>query len=231
MVCLLLTGCRSLLPWGREPKTPEANLAFVLEQNLIRLPSVEINGRSGRYFLATAHARTAMDPSFQGSLQARRVRMNLSEKRSLPLTPVPIDLRGTADAFIGAEPWSHHAITVDYRVGLVTYQEQGIYPDYMVLYPFAAEPAITVLVNGRSIPAVVDTALPDSLVLPRGTSPPGRTTARVEIAGSVFPSIDVALDDVTRARVGNRLLSRFLVTIDYGRRQVGLWRDPRIPLE
>jgi hypothetical protein len=34
---------------------------------------------------------------------------------------------------------------------------------------------------------------------------------------------------VARARVGNRLLSHYLVTIDYGRRMVGLWRDPRIP--
>ena len=43
-----------------------------------------------------------------------------------------------------------------------------------------------------------------------------------------FGTIDIAYENVRHARVGNRVLSRFLVTIDYGRKVVGLWRDPRI---
>jgi hypothetical protein len=52
--------------------------------------------------------------------------------------------------------------------------------------------------------------------------------ATVTVADADFGTIDVQYANVTRARVGNRVLSRFLVTIDYGRKVVGLWRDPRI---
>ena len=37
------------------------------------------------------------------------------------------------------------------------------------------------------------------------------------------------LASVGTARIGNRLLQRFFVSIDYGRRLVGLWNDPRVP--
>ena len=53
--------------------------------------------------------------------------------------------------------------------------------------------------------------------------------AHVKIAAD-FGDVEVLAADVTAARVGNRLLSRFLVSIDYGKHQVGLWRDPRIAL-
>ena len=232
VVCLLLlSGCRSLLPWSRGSQRPEHNLAFVVEKNLLRLTTAEINGRRGRFYLASASQTTLIDRAFTATIGAERPRLTLTDRRSLPLIPVTIDLQGIGDAFIGAEPWSSHAITIDYRKGLVTYQEEGIHSDYMTVYPFSAEPAITILVNGREVTAVVDTALPDSLVLPRGQSAAGRAPARVEIAGTVFPSIDVTYADVSHARIGNRLLEKFLVTIDYGRRQVGLWRDPRISLE
>ena len=36
------------------------------------------------------------------------------------------------------------------------------------------------------------------------------------IADTDFGAIDVGYANISRARVGNRLLSRFLVTIDYG---------------
>jgi hypothetical protein len=50
----------------------------------------------------------------------------------------------------------------------------------------------------------------------------------VRVASTDFGAIDVQYANVSHARIGNRLLSRFMVTIDYGRRVVGLWRDPRI---
>jgi hypothetical protein len=57
-----------------------------------------------------------------------------------------------------------------------------------------------------------------------------RGSVNVRIADTDFGVTDVQYADVSQARVGNRLLSRFLVTIDYGRKVVGLWRDPRTPL-
>ena len=84
------------------------------------------------------------------------------------------------------------------------------------------------LLDGTLLRAVVDTSSPDTLILPRGNG--GRGRASVAIAGTNFGSVDVRFANVQRARVGNRLLSKFLITIDYGKRQVGLWRDPRIAL-
>ena len=206
-------------------------MVFVVENNLLRLTSVEIAGHSGRYFLASASPVSVFDRAFAAKLSGEKPRLTLNENRALPLSPTTADLKGTGDAFIGVEPWGKHAITIDYQSGLITYQEAGIHPEYMTLYRFEEEPSLTVLVDGKSVPAVIDTANPDTLIVPRGKSEAMRKRARVEVAGVLFPSVDIYLGDVTRARIGNRLLSKFLVTIDYGRREAGLWRDPRIPLE
>jgi hypothetical protein len=49
------------------------------------------------------------------------------------------------------------------------------------------------------------------------------------LAGADLGTIDIRLADVSAPRIGNRILSKFLVTIDYGKREAGLWRDPRTP--
>ena len=229
-VCLV-AGCRSTLPWANDTARPEVNIAFTLEQNLIRLPSVEINHRSGRYFFGSAHQRTVLDPQFAASLAAPQHELNLTARESLRLLPQLLDLDGVGDAIIGADAWSERSVTIDYRIGLLTYQKDGIYPADMELFNFRGEPAIEIDLNGRTTRAIVDTALPDTLVLPRGTSPAGRSRANVTIAGARFVNVDVSLADVVEPRLGNRLLSRFLISIDYGRQRIGLWRDPRIPIE
>ena len=91
----------------------------------------------------------------------------------------------------------------------------------------ADAPMIKVIVDGRAIPVVVDTASPDTLTLRSAGTTAGRRNAHVQVGGTDFGDVDVDYADVAVPRIGNRLLSRFLVSIDYGRRQVGLWRDPR----
>lgn len=204
------------------------NFSFTLEQNLIQLKSVRIDNRDGRFILGSAAPRTIVDPRFR----LRRFRahsLQISEKETLRIDPAPHDLHGVADAIIGVEAWRNRAISIDYHSGLVTYQKEGIESGLMQVYQFSAEPMIRVNVNGREIAAIVDTTSPDTLVLPGSVH--GRGTANVSIGATDFGTIDVQYANVARARVGNRLLSRFLVTIDYGRRVVGLWRDPRTPLE
>ena len=225
---ILLAGCRSSLPWSKASERPEANLSFVIEQNLLRLTTAEINGRKGRFYLATAAPRTLFDPAFAASMGSQKASLTLTERRSLALEPVALDLKGIADAFIGAETWALRAVTIDYSKRLVTWQQQGIEAHYMTIFRFTAEPAVTLRVDGREVTAIVDTALPDTMILPRGRSAAGRTQARVELAGLTIPSVDIELADVSRARIGNRLLQHFLVTVDYGKQQVGLWKDPRI---
>lgn len=221
---LLTVSCSRILPWRDEPVANEVNLAFTLEQNLIRLLTVRIDGRTGRFILGSAAARTIIDPSFAPTGK----RIQLSEAEGAPISPASMSLGDVAEAIIGVEPWRNHALSIDYRVGLVTYQKQGIVRDYMTVYRYQAEPSIVINVDGVEIQAVVDTTSPDTLTLPAATS--RRGSAHVHVAGTDFGTIDVGYADVATARVGNRVLSKFLVTIDYGKRVVGLWRDPRIAM-
>jgi hypothetical protein len=156
--------------------------------------------------------------------------LQLSERDSLRFTPVVLDLRGVGDGIVGADVWGSHAVTIDYRAGLLTFQREGIHPELMNVYSYRDAPSINVEVDGRLVPAIVDTSSPDTLVLPREAAAAERRSAHIQIAGTDLGSVDIRLADVARPRIGNRLLSKFLVTIDYGRRQVGLFRDPRISL-
>ncbi len=215
------------LPWRNEPVGEEVNLAFLLERNLIELQSVRIDDRPGRFILGSAAPRTIVDPRF-ALLPGENHNLRFGERQTVRINPAPLDLEGAADAIIGIEAWRNHAISIDYRSGLVTYQKAGIRPGLMDIYRYTAEPRINVVVNGQQISAIVDTTSPDTLVLPGPAS--RRGSVAITIGRTDFGLVDVQYANVTQARIGNRLLSRFLVTIDYGRRVVGLWRDPRIPL-
>jgi hypothetical protein len=229
LVAILFASC-SLLPWQREAPPNEVNLGFTFENNLVFLTTAEINNHSGRVLFGSANLRTILDPAFAERVRGHNYRLQLNHRESIPFTPVVMNLGGVGDAIVGADIWDAKAVTIDYRAGLVTYQKEGIYPDYMTIFRYDGEPKVLAEVDGRAIPAVVDTALPDTLVVPRGETPAGRRTAHVNIAGTDFGKIDIAAGNVAQARIGNRLLSKFLVSVDYGRRQVGLWRDPRIPM-
>jgi hypothetical protein len=228
---LLCTMCAT--PWAHEPLGQEVNLAFIVRNNLIFLPSATVDGKSGRFLLAVANARTALDSGYAATLPPAAWRgarsLQLTEKEALRFTPVDLDMHHVADGIIGADVWGDRAISIDYASGLLTYQKEGIHPEMMTIFGFTDEPHVTLTVDGKQVDAVVDTASPDTLILPRGSTAGGRTHARVQLAGTDFGDIDLLLADVAEPRVGNRILSKFLVTIDYGKHEVGLWRDPRTP--
>lgn len=225
---MVLTGCGSTVPWAGQNPAAEINLAFTTRNNLLFLPTVSINGTRGQFFFGTATPRTIIDTPFANKLAAGSYRLRLNNRETLNITPLALPLSGVGDALIGADVWSKFAVSIDYRTGLLTFQKDGIHADYMTLFRFEGEPAIVVNIDGQDVPAVVDTALPDTMMLPRGASPSSRAQAHLVIAGHDVGTVDVGRGDVNRARIGNRLLSKFLVSIDYGRQQVGLWRDPRI---
>jgi hypothetical protein len=220
---LLTASCARYLPWRDEPGPTEVNLAFTLERNLVELQTVRLNNRTGRFLLGSAAPRTVVDPRFAGG---GPYALQLTDKETVRLSPAQLDLGGVADAIIGVEPWQSRAISIDYRSGIVTFQKEGIHTGYMKIFRYNDAPTIYVNVDGRDVPAIVDTTSPDTLVLPRAQN--GRGTARITIGDTDFGTIDIGYANISQARVGNRLLSRFLVTIDYGKRVVGLWRDPRI---
>ena len=223
-------SCASV-PWRDEPTGTEVNLAFTIEKNLLVVSTASVQSHRGRFVFGSAEPRTVLDATFAQSLNTgATLALQISEKQSVTITPLVTDLHGTADGILGADVWGSHAVTIDYVSELITYQLEGIHPEAMTLYRFTGEPKINVTVDGRTTSAIVDTTSPDTLVLPRGSEKARRGTAKLAVAGTEFGNIDIAYGDVTAPRVGNRVLSKFLVTIDYGRREVGLWRDPRTPL-
>jgi hypothetical protein len=225
---LFAAACSSILPWHDEPTGNEVNVTFVILNNLLFLNSVSVDGRPGRFLIGSAQPRTIVDPKFTRDTGLHSLQLN--QRESLRFTPVFSDLHGVADGIVGNDVWGDHAITIDYRSGMLTFQREGIHPDLMIVYKFAEEPTVNVVVNGQIISAIVDTTSPDTLVLPRAAAASERRTAHIQIADTDFGNVDIRTADVAAPRVGNRLLSRFLVSIDYGRHQVGLWRDPRIAL-
>jgi hypothetical protein len=216
---------RSMAPWRSQPEHPEVNLAFTLEKNLVVMQSVSVDGKRGRFLLGSATPQTVLDPKLRPGSGPHAVQ--LSTRDSVRFTPVAADMHGIADGILGADVWGNHAVSIDYFAGLVTYQKDGGHHDLMAVYPFAGEPAVQVSVDGETIDAIVDTTSPDTLTLPRASKRPSRAKARITLAGADFGEVDVRYADVAAPRIGNRLLSHFLVSIDYGRRVIGLWRDPR----
>src|SRR5678815_2028132 len=108
VVMILLTGgCKSVLPWSDEPIGSEVNLAFKLERNLIELQSIRIDNREGRFLLGTAAPHTVVDPKF---LTERTNHVLQMGKQTVRILPATTDLRGVADAIVGAEAWGRHAI-------------------------------------------------------------------------------------------------------------------------
>lgn len=221
VLALLASACA--LPWKSE-RPGNVNLAFVPRQNLLELTNVRVSGRSGRFVLGTAAPATVIDTAFH--TPGPQV-VTLGSRNSVTIEPRVGSLGGVADAIIGADAWREGSITIDYRAGVLTWRRQGAVTSQMEIFRFTAAPAIEVTVNGVKHTVVVDTASPDTLTLPGREA--RRGAVHVVIAGSDFGTVDVQYASVTQARVGNRLLTHFLVTIDYGQQIVGLWRDPRAP--
>jgi hypothetical protein len=228
LALLFAAACSSILPWHDEPVGREVNITFVIRNNLLFLVGASVDGRAGRFLLGSSQPRTILDPKFTPDGGPHSLQLN--QRESLRFAPVVADLHGLAEGIIGADVWGDHAITIDYRAGILTFQREGMHADLMILYKYAEAPSINVAVDGRIVSAIVDTTSPDTLILPRAAAASARRNARIQIADTDFGNVDIRTADVAVPRVGNRLLSRFLVTIDYGRHQVGLWRDPRIAL-
>lgn len=230
LAVVLAAGCSAMLPWSRssEGRANEINVAFTLKNNLLFLNTVTINGHRGRFLFGSATPRTVVDRRLVDELggPTRNYMLGVNDRQTFTFTPVFLDLASAGDAIVGWETFAPNAVSIDYRVGLLTLQSEGIYTSMMSVYQFSGAPAIDVEVNGTRLSAIVDTSLPDTMVVPGTTS--GRGKAHIVVAGNDFGEVDVRVGGVQQPRIGNRLLSKFLISIDYRAGRVGVWRDPRI---
>lgn len=218
------------LPWNTNPNEHEINVAFRLQNNEIAIPSATIGGQSGTVLLATATPRTAIDFTFakRAGLAGKSTVMRFGQRHKIAIQPVFLDLEGLADATIGADAFPHQSVTIDYKKLLVILRPV---PDtsQMARYSYSGAPNVPVILNGVPGRAVVDTLLPDTMIIPSTIA--GRASGRMKVSLSVggvaFPEVDARVADVTDIHLGNRVLANFLVTVDYTRKTVALWRDPR----
>jgi hypothetical protein len=223
ILALLVLSCSR--PWSGE-KIDEINLVFTLQKNQI-VVGATVAERSGAFVVGSAQPKTVIDRAFL-PVAPDRVRLVLSDRFSTEVAPVVEDLGGMLDGILGADAWQNTTLTVDYSKQLLTLSRQSAKSMEGRLHRFSGAPALAVLVDGRREEAIIDMALPDTMTLPRqGRQGSARTKVRLELAGYDMGIVDAAITDSTAIRIGNRLLSKFLVTIDFRHGTVALWRDPR----
>lgn len=222
-IAVTTSACVSL-PWRREVPD-EKNVAVVLSRNLL-IATQQVNGHEARVMFGSAHARTVIDSRFaKANGISGTATIRLGEKERITVRPIAADLGAVADLLIGSDAWQGMSVTFDYRKQLVTLSSRSRRASDLAAYRFAgSQPEIPVVVDGRQLTAVVDTANPDTLLLP-ANGDPRRVKSIVTIGGQRFET-DIVYANVSEPRLGNRLLSEFLVTIDYRRREVRLWKQP-----
>ncbi len=213
----------------------ERNVAFRLHNNLPVLDA-EIDGRAVTLVIGTALPTTvlggerAREIGFATRRRKSRVFFgNLTGTRVSPLV-IELDKVIPADGILGADAWAGRTITLDYRRRLAIIDPAGPIPEGFHSWSFKGPPRISVVLNGIVLPAIVDSAIPDSAIIPEAlledTGSP-RQAVDLEIAGLAFDDLDVLTAPTGDIRIGNRVLSHFLVRIDYEHRTVALWPDSR----
>lgn len=222
VLLIVLPGCQTWRQYRSESKFQEFNAVFVLDRNQPVLSSATLNGVEGRFIVSTASPRTVVDASLGRS---RAMPFHAGNGFNARIEPETADLGAAGDALIGADAWGRRRISIDYAKGLLTIwtAPKGSAGD-MEAYHFESVPRIPVRVGGSVYLAIVDSALPDTLVLP---GEKGRSREQVTLAGIDLGAIDISRSAVTEPRIGTRLLAGLLLTIDYRERWVAVWRDPR----
>jgi hypothetical protein len=223
VLLLLLGGQLACLPWRHEVSDASTHV-FQLENNLPYLRA-SVDDRPVRMILGTASPATILDGALARSFGLREggtISLALGN-RVRSVVPDTASMRGVADGIIGADALGE-VITVDYRSQLISLRP-ALPPEYVdhFVYAFTGPPAIDLTVDGVLHRAIIDTTLPDSLILPARQWSGSRGNATLAIGDDRFV-IDIASGPVQEARVGNRILSRYLVTIDYPNRRSYLWR-------
>lgn len=214
-----LLGCQSSAPRGRS-----TSIAFTLERNVVRVEGV-VDGAPASLIVATGLPETLLTPQLAKS----RSSVTLGERYTVRIRPTAApEIAPVADGLLGIDAFSNSVLTVDYHRGLLLLGRDVPPVRDAPRFAFNRIPAVDVTVDGQGRRAIIDTSNPDTLVLPMGPrGVEGRRPVKLTVAGIDFGSVDAAVGPVDAVRIGNRILSRFLVTIDFERREVSLWSDPR----
>jgi hypothetical protein len=200
----------------------EQNLSFTIDRNQLVFDGVEVEGLRGRFIVGSATPKTILDSGFvrkHGLASAGTFRVTLRQTGVTEVDENILDLAGEIDAIIGSDVLGP-VLVVDYRTRLATRIRQFRPEGDGVSHSWQDRPRFPLVIRGRRVEGIVDTTIPDTVVVPRELFPqwsPGRHRADIEIAGMRLENIDIRVAEVSEVLIGNRILQHFLVTIDYER--------------
>ncbi|HEY5609853.1 MAG TPA: hypothetical protein VIL97_01495 [Thermoanaerobaculia bacterium] len=226
MTLLFVAGCS--VPWKNE-RRDAINIAFDLRNNQ-PIITAKVNHKPGAFVVGSAQPVSVVDPNFLQVHRGRRnsqVTVTLGERHSLRVAPAPVETRPIADGILGADAFRASTLTIDYRGRVIVLNDQSLPMDDMQTFRFRSLPRVPIHIDGQTYQALVDTSVPDTLLLPASFGAAGRRNVNATIAGVEFRGVDASVGESSEIRIGNRILANFLVMIDFRRGVVGLWRDPR----
>ena len=220
LAIVAVAGCRS---------SRETNLGFHLDRNQPVLSTILIEGYPGRFVVSSALPRTVVSSQYiarHGIDRLSTLDVLIGETIRREIDPNILDMGDQIDALIGLDLLGP-VFSIDYRRGTVSSSDGAdlITPE-MVMHRYSNQPALPLTIEGSIYVGVVDTALPDTMVIPFGLidgMERGRGTVQAEVGRVRFVDLDVLVADVSELRVGNRVLAKFLITIDTRAKKIGLW--------
>lgn len=220
----------ALLPLGLVscsfPRATMTHLTWTFERNLIVLDA-RVGGAQGEFLVGSAQPETILDDDLAVAPGVRGTVPVTIGRYAATARPIRANLEGLADGILGADVWGGRSLTIDYR-RRVLILDLALEPiDAEIRHRFRGAPSVSVVVDGREELAIIDTASPDTILLPSARfGPEGRAEVELVVAGVRFHSVDAAIAPVSEIRLGNRILAEFLVTIDYARHETSLWHNP-----
>lgn len=235
VTAILLTSvsCGAIRDLSREVagQASETNVSFRLDHNLLWLENMTIEGRPGHFVASASLRRTLLDDAFSEAMGAS-VRVTIRGAHGVRLEPDRHPLAGGIDAMIGYDVLGPVTL-IDYHNQTIARRNRADLSDADYSHQYAGQPSVRITIDGREFAALIDTANPDTIHVPatwmeRDENLIGsRATASVSIGEIDLGRQDFLLVERGPVRLGNRILSRFLVAIDYPARTVALWdRSP-----
>ena len=208
--------------FSSQPRTD--HVAFKLRDNLLVIPAT-VGGNPGEFILGTAQSHTTLDPRFPAaSSRSGKVPVLLGSRLRLETSVERTSMSAVADGILGSSAFANLTLGIDYRRGLITLSRERVPAEGAAKSRFEGTPTLPISVDGTPFRGVIDTTNPDTILLPEAVfGPAGRRPVSLRIGNLDLGTTDARVGPVSDIRIGNRILEKFFVSIDYDRGEISLW--------
>ncbi|MHB0969664.1 MAG: hypothetical protein ACYC7A_07685 [Thermoanaerobaculia bacterium] len=217
---LLLSAisCGSL-PWTKQTAKTTLVFDFLRGQPVV---TAGMGGVEGQFVVGSAHPHTLVHEPGSGGV------VSLGPRTTVTIEPRVAPLQTGADGILAMDVWRQTGtLALDYARGVVTLGGNASFGDASS-ERFESVPSVSLLVDRVPMRAVVDTSYPGGLVLPVSASTSLDSSSAVIELNGIRTEVPVQRAEVPGPRIGNALLRRYLVMIDFRKRLVALWPDARL---